>query len=176
MSIKYSFLNTLNLFDMKNLIILIFCLMPVFNSCSYEEVAPEIKEKTLKYGVSFGMCVGPCNRELIYSNGTLNYKVITTASRGGGGDRTEKIYSETITNTDFTAVQNAISFESFVKLPEIYGCPDCADGGAEYIEMTQGGVTHKVTIEYGSENKDLSTILVKLRKQRESLDKKYLDF
>lgn len=43
---------------------------------------------------------------------------------------------------------SAINIEAFFAWEEVIGCPDCADGGAEWIEITTSTGTHKVTYEY----------------------------
>ena len=44
----------------------------------------------------------------------------------------------------------AVDKRSFEKLDSIIGCPDCADGGAEWIQIEYGGKKKKVTFDYGN--------------------------
>jgi len=59
---------------------------------------------------------------------------------------------------------NSINTTSFFKLPETIGCPDCADGGAEWLEIILlNGKKHKVTFEYRNEPTQLKNQIIKLR-------------
>ena len=40
-----------------------------------------------------------------------------------------------------------IDFGYFQSLDDVYGCPDCADGSAEFIEIIYDGVAKQVTFE-----------------------------
>lgn len=57
------------------------------------------------------------------------------------GAQGEEIWTELQTLIDFLVMQD---------LEDVIGCPDCADGGATYIELTQNGETKRVTFETGN--------------------------
>ena len=57
------------------------------------------------------------------------------------GAQGEEIWAELQTLIDFLVMQD---------LEDVIGCPDCADGGATYIELTQNGETKRVTFETGN--------------------------
>ena len=53
---------------------------------------------------------------------------------------------------------------SFFELPETIGCPDCADGRAEWLEIElMNGEKHKVTFEYRNEPASLNDHIIGLR-------------
>ena len=117
----------------------------------------------IKYGTSFGYCVGYCKHDMHLESGIIRY------TNSGWSDTIE-----TTTCTDFLAMESwdsytsAIDVKSFFELPEIIGCPDCADGGAEFIEIiTNSGKKHKVTFEYFNEPESLKAIIIALRGQIE---------
>jgi hypothetical protein len=59
-----------------------------------------------------------------------------------------------------------LNINDFFNLPKTIGCPDCADSGAEWIEIELvGGEKQKVTFEYGNEPDMLNDYVVKLREQ-----------
>jgi hypothetical protein len=63
-----------------------------------------------------------------------------------------------------------IDVETFFGLPETLGCPDCADGGAEWVEIElRNGEKHRVTFEYHNEPSDLLFPVAKLRELLEAL-------
>jgi hypothetical protein len=59
-----------------------------------------------------------------------------------------------------------LNINDFFDLPTTIGCPDCADGGAEWIEieLVDGG-KHKVTFEYRHEPEKVKDYIIKLREQ-----------
>lgn len=126
----------------------------------------------LKSGQSFGMCMGKCYNELIVENNSVTLKQIELKERGGN--------KETIQHRDNTHLNRIIAEledfpkEKFLKLDEQYGCPDCADGGAEWLEVQfTDGATHHVKFEYGSAPEGFEEIISSLRTYRLSLMDKY---
>lgn len=75
---------------------------------------------------------------------------------------------------EWNAILNEINLKMFYSLKDIYGCPDCVYGGAEWISIKEGSTAHKVTFDYGSEVKGIEKLILLLRNQRISLSKKYL--
>lgn len=149
-------------------IIFIVVVVALFSSCKKEEVEkqeqPQPKEqpkvtagiKSIKHGTSFGMCVGYCHKEYTYTSG----KVVYQAS---GRNRKTLTYTETLTTDNWKLFQSLINMEAFFKLSKTIGCPDCADGGAEWIEIeTISGKKHKVTFDFWKapdQLKDLVSVL-----------------
>ncbi len=70
-------------------------------------------------------------------NGEVSFTVFYTEGRGATGG-TPKTFKETLDATLTNSVVKSIDYESFKKLNEIVGCPDCADGGAEWVEIMKG--------------------------------------
>lgn len=55
-----------------------------------------------------------------------------------------------------------------MELDSIYGCPDCADGGAEWIEIQDDQQIKKVTFEYGDTLAPIENLMLELRDLREA--------
>lgn len=129
------------------------------------------KAARLEYGNSFGMCVGYCYYEAVYYPGSVTY---TRKGGGHGGMLPQKTCVSDITKHHWEAILNSIDIDEFLKLPETIGCPDCADGGAEWISITTAeGQTHRVTFEYGNYPEPLKEImneLTQLKEQSEECD------
>lgn len=70
------------------------------------------------------------------------------------------------TKDEWTKIVQAIDWDAFSQLPERIGCPDCADGGAEYIEIKTTIGSKRVTIELGANIPELEKLLPLLRKIR----------
>ncbi|MDL5513649.1 hypothetical protein QSE00_17645 [Arenibacter sp. M-2] len=131
-------------------------------SCEKNEVNP-LDIKQLGYGTSFGMCVGYCKNEMLLRSGTVFY------SRSGWNNQVEPIKcTENMTQLSWDSLKKTVDLNEFNSLPEILGCPDCADGGAEWLEIENfSGQKSKVTFEYGKEPDELKSMVTALRKQLE---------
>jgi hypothetical protein len=148
-------------------------------SCEKEDVNSEIKQ--IKYGTSFGMCSGYCKNDILLQPGSITYNhagwdntvnPITKTEILSENEWDSYVSGVNITNTqilsdtEWNSYVSRLNIKNFFKLPETIGCPDCADGGAEWIEVELvSGEIHKVTFEYMQEPESLSDYLVDLRKQ-----------
>lgn len=131
-------------------------------SCEKNEANPsDIKQ--MGYGTSFGMCVGYCNNSILLKLDTISY------FRSGWNDQVEPTKcTENMPQLSWDSIKKAVDLNEFFALPEIMGCPDCADGGAEWLEIENiSGKKYKVTFEYGKEPEVLKSIIFVLRKQME---------
>lgn len=114
----------------------------------------------IKYGTSFGMCLGYCNTSIKISNSNIDFD-----ESGWNLDGILPVisFSENINSKYTTELTQKIDFNSFLKLDTIIGCPDCADGGAEWIEIRKKGKSHKVTFEYLNEPNEIKEYIGYLR-------------
>ena len=130
----------------------------ILSSCSNEMIFSNISE--VSYGTSFGMCIGYCKHDMMMKNDKTTFNC-------SGWVEQYPLQSNTInTNTVmFDSLKVNIKIKDFFELPEIIGCPDCADGGAEWIEIIMAnGEKHKVVFEYYNEPEILKNTLNGLRK------------
>ena len=65
-------------------------------------------------------------------------------------------------------MKNLLDEDKVMALPERIGCPDCADGGAEWVIITVGDKTHKVVFEYGKAPAELAAVVAKFRALKET--------
>ncbi len=141
-------------------IILILLICGLTISC--EKINKSDSEiKQIKYGTSFGMCIGYCKNEILLKHGFVTY------IRSGWVDTIETIAcTETLSDISWDSYKSGIDAKIFFELPETFGCPDCADGGAEWIEIEDlSGKRHKVTFEYMNEPEELKNYVIGLREQ-----------
>lgn len=116
-------------------------LMMLFSCDSDDEFVP--KDAMIYYGTSFGECIGYCITETYLEDAEV------TIIRRAWGDEREPVKSTfTISTEQMNAILGGIDEEKFKKLPETLGCPDCADGGAEWLEVDYGDEKKRVTFEY----------------------------
>ena len=123
-----------------------------------------IKESTIvSYGTSFGMCVNYCKQSIVVETTKVTF---TKTKNGKIPD--PKTCEKVITNEEFKTITAAIDKNKFDKLQEVIGCPDCADGGAEWVEVSQDGKKKRVTFEYGKAPEELKNAVAKLKELKES--------
>ncbi len=144
--------------------VLLFVFSVLLISCDKSAVGTEDIE--IKSGQSFGECFGACTQilTLTSSNNEIEYLVKYLPTDGNYQDST---YYDVIDTESMNSILNEINTKKFFALESVYGCPDCADGGAEFIEITENGLSHRVTFEYGSSVKGIEDLIKALRAERE---------
>lgn len=113
-------------------------------SCSTSDDSdPQSDIVKIGYGISFGECLGYCIRTL-----TIDQDSIQFVKSGWTIDSLLSDIACSDPTDDFSALTGEVDFIQFLQLDSIIGCPDCADGGAEWIELTSGDNRHKVVFDY----------------------------
>lgn len=159
--------------NMKTLILLMTTLL--LFSCNNrkklentnETTSSQVNEKNLLdtseyiiYGQSFGMCLGYCHIESIYSA----KEIITTSTSFRDPEKQPQKVEVTASNVaSYQQLLNLVNFEDFLKLPKIIGCPDCADGGASWIQISHRGKKHTVHYEFGEVPVELVKLEAKIK-------------
>ncbi len=144
------------------LISLTFVLISVLVSNCQEEVQSSDIQK-ITFGTSFGACAGYCIQTLELIDG----KAVKTVIPRVNPNLEEKSCEKPIDS--FVPISSMVDLESFAKLEETIGCPDCADGGAEWIEITTSEGSKKVTYEFGEAPSAIKSFIKDLRKLYEEL-------
>lgn len=125
----------------------------------------------VKSGQAFGMCVGTCRSELVISATQATLLQRETPERGG--DPIDHKNSANASLAKLHSLFKDFPSAEFKRLQDVYGCPDCADGGVEWLEVKfSDGSTKKVSIEYGSKLAGFDEIISALRTERLSLIEK----
>lgn len=129
-------------------------------------VSAEIPSDTviIRSGTSFGMCIGYCvkDMELIGTQATF-----TKRSYRDEAKYPTRTCTKVISADKASALKALAQLNEFRKQPEVIGCPDCADGGAEYVEIQVGEVKHRVKFEYGKTIPGFEALVKDLRAQRD---------
>ncbi len=118
----------------------------------------------IRSGTSFGMCMGYCNKDMELVGNTATY---TKSSLRDPAKYPTRTCTQTMTESKAANLSSLTKFTEFLKLPESIGCPDCADGGAEYLELQLGQQKHRVTFENGKTIPGFETLVKELRTQRD---------
>ncbi|GAB3037435.1 hypothetical protein [Spirosoma pulveris] len=119
----------------------------------------------IRTGASFGMCVGYCKNDYVISGTTL--MLTQTSQSRTQTQNPPKNCQTTISQAAWDTLRAAANPNLFFQQPEQLGCPDCADGGAEYIELEADGRKHRVIFEFGKTIPGFETLVTSLRAQRE---------
>ena len=104
-------------------------------------------------GWSFGMCMGYCRADLAIDGDQV---VVTGFDRSGQ----MILYTSrgTLTRAGRERLDAAVAALSGVLLDDVYGCPDCADGGATYLSISRDGVATRHEMEYGNPPAELADV------------------
>jgi len=130
-------------------------MLVIFSSCK----KGKIKElNSIGYGTSFGMCAGYCNQSLLISDLKLSF----SKSKNGQVPDTKNC-NKSISETEVNALKRELNLNQLADLPEVIGCPDCADGGAEWISVNADGKQYKIIFGYDQAPKELENAVSKLK-------------
>lgn len=139
--------------NFKFLIILIGVLINF--SCSEDDLR---EFNVIKYGTTFGKCEGYCITTITMQEGSAIYEQSAHTD--------ETAYPSTSCTSNFPQYKDfrsQIDPDVFLDLPETIGCPDCADGGAEWIELQTPKTSHRVTFELGNTPEEFIAYIDNLR-------------
>lgn len=152
---------------MKNFIpAILFMAFMIITGCSQGDIIES--NYTIKSGSSFGMCVGPCFQEVSVNESQAVLRI--RENKGEGGLSELKVENKrAVSPQEWSEIQSLVNQEAITALPKVIGCPDCADGGAEWIEIQSPGLVKKVTFDYGHPPAQIKELVDRLRETRESL-------
>ena len=116
-------------------------------------------------GTSFGFCppTAYCTTTLEITPTTV---VLTRTSRSLGDLRT----TGTLTRAEWESLTRAVDEDRLRALPDVVGCPDCADGGAEFVEVVTADGTKRVTFEFGATLPSIQPLVDQVRQIRRRLE------
>ncbi len=116
-------------------------------------------------GTSYGECWGYCVFELELDNSNA---LFTASSWGSWYDEfLDLLLEDNLSQEAWQQLVTLIDFEYFQSLDDVYGCPDCADGGAEFIEIIYDGVAKQVTFDAYTEIDGIQELTILLRDLRD---------
>ncbi len=137
----------------------------VISSCQISGSEGVVGRTTeLRSGFSFGECLGYCRAEL-----TINRSNSVLIRKTWDWDREDFPDQQIERETQAVVWDNLVGFIDFVviqAMDDVYGCPDCADGGSEWIAVTHDGETKKITFEFGSVLEPIAQLVDSLRSIR----------
>ncbi len=144
---------------MKYLLLVLASLI-VFSNCHRTTDLSQLER--VAYGESYGECAGYCDNSILLDANSC------TSTHLYFNYEPDYIGHDTICMEDYkgwASLIKKIDFYSFKRLPDRIGCPDCADGGAEWIQITYDGEVYRVVFEAGDEPPTTSDYIELLRAQ-----------
>ena len=96
-----------------------------------------------------------------------NSNALFTASGWGWYEFPDLLLEDNLSQEMWQQIIELIDFEYFQSLDDVYGCPDCADGGAEFIEIIYDGVAKHVTFDAYTEIDGIQELTILLRDLRD---------
>lgn len=119
---------------------------------------------------SFGMCVGYCRTRLEITEAQAVLVRAGSSGRGGGGAALpDQRFSASLSAGEWQEIQRLAADADLGALPDVVGCPDCADGGAEGLTIEQPGGSESVSFEFGARLAPAQPLLDRVRTLRTRL-------
>jgi hypothetical protein len=119
---------------------------------------------------SFGMCVGYCTTRLEITEGQA---VLIREARGGRGApnpaQTPQRFTAQLTPAEWQEIQRLAANVDMDALPDVVGCPDCADGGAEGLTIEGPGGAESVSFDFRAPLPQAQQLLDRIRALRDRL-------
>ena len=116
-------------------------------------------------GLSFGMCFGYCQQSINATSDPLQI-VFSKAAHFAHDTYPPIQQSYSISSDQWNELISLLNLKIFAALSNIIGCPDCADGGAEWIQVNWIGGSKRVTFEYGRTINGIEEFIERLRQLR----------
>ena len=125
---------------------------------------------SISSGTSFGFCRGYCQRSINIK--TDPYKLIARKEPNFPQDEYPPVVKQfPFTLAEWKNLTNLVDPQGFRALNDTIGCPDCADGGAEWIEIKWPSLTKRVTFEFGKTINGFKALIEALRQiRKDSVD------
>jgi len=118
---------------------------------------------------SFGMCVGYCTTRLEITEGQAMLVREARGGRGGPQNLPEQRFTAELSASEWQEIARLAANADLQSLPDVIGCPDCADGGAEALTITGAGGARTVTFDHGASVAEAQPLLDRVRALRERL-------
>lgn len=112
----------------------------------------------IEHGSSFNLCEGYCYHQSIFTK-----DLMIKLAKSWTEDQPIKYDSLQMDNKIWERMVNSINVRAFYMLPNRIGCPDCLDGGAEWIRIGTKNNSWLVDFDYGSHITTLDNLLAILR-------------
>ena len=114
---------------------------------------------------SFGMCAGYCKTRLEISEGQA-VLVREAWGRGAGQNLPEQRTTAALGAGEWQEIARLAAAAQIDGLPDVIGCPDCADGGAESLSIVGPKRNKTITFDHGAKVEEAQPLLDRVRAVR----------
>ena len=114
--------------------------------------------RSIQTTTSFGFCIGYCETTL-----TITANELVFEERGTRQQLPPVRRTAPVTAAEWDQLVAAVNRPSIDALPATVGGPDCADGGAESLEVIGDSWQKRVTFEFGATMPELQPLLERVR-------------
>ncbi len=137
------------------------------SACASSAAAPPTSVSRVVSTTSFGMCVGYCTTRLEISQGQAVLIREARAGRGGGGPvQDTQRFTAQLTASEWAEIQRLAAATDLTTVPDVVGCPDCADGGAEGLTIESAAGAESVSLEFRATIPQAQPLLDRVRALR----------
>ena len=126
--------------------------------------APDRPVVRVSGGTFFGECGGYCKMSIHVEPTRMTF----IASAWDLSLPTYRQYTYGANN--WSGLLGVVNWDAFSEMPEVIGCPDCADGGGEWIEVTVAGESHRITFEQGATIEAIQPLIERMRLLRSDFE------
>lgn len=135
-------------------------------------VAPlPVSEKTITRiarGTSFGQCSGYCITGMVITGDSVVYREIGIPDPEARQIIPERNVTFKLEENEWEELVALVDLDAWESLPETIGCPDCADEGAEVVEVDYDSTRKSARFSYGQDPPGLERLLERLREIQET--------
>ncbi|CAF1060490.1 unnamed protein product [Rotaria sordida] len=122
---------------------------------------------SISSGTSFGECIGYCRKSITVTS-TPSQVSISKKANFNQASYPPVYATVPLTSSELVSLVNLVNIEIFQSLDDRIGCPDCADGGAEWVQIIWANGSKRVTFENGKTVKGIEELIAKLRQMRQA--------
>jgi len=145
---------------MKSRSLLFACALILAGCADDGTMQPESEPAvSIRSGTFFSMCSGYCLSEITINPVNAIY-VEWSREPEKFPERSDIVDMGNREWQDLTAV---VDMAELAALDSIIGCPDCADGGGEWIEVRSAGQSKRIVFGYGATVEPIADLLQKVR-------------
>ncbi|CAF1423314.1 unnamed protein product [Adineta steineri] len=121
---------------------------------------------SISSGTSFGRCVGRCRQSIALMADPLQVIISREANFNQASYPPIHVTSPIIFS-EWNKLVSSVNLDIFQKLDDRSGCPDCADGGAEWIQVDWNNGSKRITFENGRTVQGLEELILTMRQIRQ---------
>ncbi|MEE9439437.1 MAG: hypothetical protein V3V14_10590 [Saprospiraceae bacterium] len=140
----------------KLLLLFIASISLMFSSCSKQESSQIVK---INHETYFGECFGYCITKTQFTSDNFLKKTLGWTEDANFPE----INCTDSSTSEWEDIISLIDFEDFKNYKEIYGCPDCADGGGEILKIFTEEESYEILIEFSDFPEGLKPIFDKIK-------------